>query len=359
MRSDSAPTHAQASDGPPATRDTRSSLHRLLIWCTNPCLYSAGVRRVWWWTQQATRAYALTAMLALTGTHLVVLLPLYDAAFGPGAEVHPCGLWRDVTVLGSARRLAAHQTTTCVLILMLLITYARATFSKPGYAPRATQPPPPSTGAEAVIIVDRPASQTTGASHVSVAPDTQSALEQLRRASANVHGAHTGARGAVGDCAATCTRCGARRIAGTHHCSWCNRCVDGFDHHCPTMATCIGVRNRRHFITALCTLALTLTYGVYALCACRTVAHDRSHGVRAAYLTAVAAYGALATVIVPFAAWHTFMYNVLNATTCSIGALGPRVWLRVICSPARAGYISELGERLAGIRVARHRAKNV
>ena len=50
----------------------------------------------------------------------------------------------------------------------------------------------------------------------------------------------------------------------TGHCSECNRCVVGKDHHCFLLATCIGIRNRGQFVALLvscvtaCVLSLTI-----------------------------------------------------------------------------------------------------
>ena len=36
-----------------------------------------------------------------------------------------------------------------------------------------------------------------------------------------------------------------------HHCSKCERCVLGMDHHCPWLLSCIGYYNRRFFLQTL------------------------------------------------------------------------------------------------------------
>ena len=48
-----------------------------------------------------------------------------------------------------------------------------------------------------------------------------------------------------------CKKCQARKPDRAHHCSTCKQCVLKMDHHCPWLATCVGLRNYKAFILFL------------------------------------------------------------------------------------------------------------
>ncbi|CAD8060612.1 unnamed protein product [Paramecium sonneborni] len=48
-----------------------------------------------------------------------------------------------------------------------------------------------------------------------------------------------------------CSTCKIMRPSKASHCKHCNHCVDGFDHHCFWVGTCIGFRNWRAFLLFL------------------------------------------------------------------------------------------------------------
>ncbi|KAK4156338.1 Palmitoyltransferase pfa3 [Chaetomidium leptoderma] len=48
-----------------------------------------------------------------------------------------------------------------------------------------------------------------------------------------------------------CKKCQARKPDRAHHCSTCRRCVLKMDHHCPWLATCVGLHNQKAFVLFL------------------------------------------------------------------------------------------------------------
>jgi palmitoyltransferase ZDHHC13/17 len=65
------------------------------------------------------------------------------------------------------------------------------------------------------------------------------------------------------DSSSLCPECEVIRTAGSRHCIVCHRCVDRYDHHCPWINNCVGIRNHNIFLMYLNAQVATILYTIY------------------------------------------------------------------------------------------------
>lgn len=55
-----------------------------------------------------------------------------------------------------------------------------------------------------------------------------------------------------------CPDCRVLRTPRSKHCAICNRCVERFDHHCPWINSCVGIKNHNSFLVFIISLIVVL-----------------------------------------------------------------------------------------------------
>ncbi|XP_032527029.2 palmitoyltransferase ZDHHC16 [Danaus plexippus] len=68
----------------------------------------------------------------------------------------------------------------------------------------------------------------------------------------------------ISEAASICKKCISPKPPRTHHCSVCDRCILGMDHHCPWLNNCVGFYNARYFYLYMVYMVMGVTFLIVA-----------------------------------------------------------------------------------------------
>lgn len=116
-----------------------------------------------------------------------------------------------------------------------------------------------------------------------------------------------------------CQKCQTRKPDRAHHCSTCKRCVLKMDHHCPWLATCLGLRNYKAFVlfliytTVFCWICFAVTMG-WLWDQIFTDGQYTENLMPINYVLLAVVSGIFGLVLTGFTGWHIYL-TLRNQTT--------------------------------------------
>ncbi|KOS17104.1 Palmitoyltransferase PFA3 [Escovopsis weberi] len=148
-----------------------------------------------------------------------------------------------------------------------------------------------------------------------------------------------------------CKKCQARKPDRAHHCSTCRRCVLKMDHHCPWLATCVGLRNYKPFLLFLVYTTLFSFYA-FAVSGCwfwAEVMTDTQYLdslMPVNFIMLAVMSGIIGLVVGAFTAWHIHL-SCRGQTT--IESLEKTRYLTTVRKTFQQAYNGSAGSAIQGV----------
>lgn len=129
---------------------------------------------------------------------------------------------------------------------------------------------------------------------------------------------------------ATCKKCSRIRPPRTHHCSICKSCIYRYDHHCPWIYNCVGLRNVRFFYLFIFYAVLVVIFFISVSLPLFLEGIERKGDLtegRPSIVMSFVLAAAVGVALVAFLAFHTYLL-LTNQTTMEWATGGVRDDLR-------------------------------
>ncbi|OMJ70809.1 hypothetical protein SteCoe_21872 [Stentor coeruleus] len=131
------------------------------------------------------------------------------------------------------------------------------------------------------------------------------------------------------------------------HCSICDLCIEGFDHHCPWIGNCIGKRNYGYFFLLLIMANLL---EVVIICICHVSKKTGGFEYEEVISIVMAAFGILALIfLLPLLGFHAYLFEIGMTTHEYV----KDIWGLTIFNPFNKGsFLRNLKLKYQDIRTA-------
>lgn len=130
-----------------------------------------------------------------------------------------------------------------------------------------------------------------------------------------------------------CRTCMIFRPPRCSHCSICDLCIEGFDHHCPWIGNCIGKRNYWYFFFLLIMANLLCIEGV-VICICHVYKKIGGFEYEEIVSIVMAAFGVLALIfLLPLLGFHVYLCELGMTTNEDV----KDIWISTIFNPFNKG----------------------
>lgn len=143
-----------------------------------------------------------------------------------------------------------------------------------------------------------------------------------------------------------CGTCQTFRPPRASHCSYCDNCIEQFDHHCPWIANCIGKRNYRYYVFLISSASLVGLGTIF------TLIINLCHNQKTIYLNSIMLilFIFATLLIVNLTIYHFYLISVGLTTNENIKGIKKLTWYEYILNISFIEMFKNIHSTLCGPR---------